>query len=773
MDIRLRQIVSKGAGIYFIVTDKSQVANIETEAKMRLIFINVEEGSVNTLFKFAKGDYAGLTAMFGKGTRSQEKRGNFSIQTCLDALRGGPIAVVNLRKFTDDDKAGIVGLSPNIQSPESKTVEYSNLFNQNGFWVPEAENIVEKFTDKHVLNFGNIGTGSRSIIVTKAKSVIELTAEGEKSLVSSTLDIDEFPALDFDMAVKDTFVDAYVFANDFSEAGVTTNKYYGHLFNNDGNVDVNRIAELVAIPESGFIGRYTGSMIPGLKSETDTEISIESVMNSAFFQTGVICSINDELFETDNKSLLDVFGTEWFDETGTLIAAPGDSDYLLSHVVPAALTTGAVVFPPTTALENSIPVVKNLITYPCEKVGNRSFIGSFEQGIRIGDYIHGTDGKIVEIENLEVISIEAETGFSWTKVKYTCNGNVNFKETVVGEVTTHSVIKANPFVVTGLVKPFKLSGYTLREGQFTDGSATKQAEILDLINSPSIVKGLKGTKGIRYIVDAFKSFVEPTYKYQLGILMNTLDENNKFVRAIINEPFLVDLQKSTNPLFKQQPGGVFDWSYVPAGGNKVYSSKLLTKFVTGAEKCFFFGPGNVVKRTTKPIAGLISNLFYQKTFAFDVLANETGVVDGIIELEGEIDDNERADCEKFRYNPIINITDGVYTIYGNLSGQYTKTAQQQIHNSELLAFVKENLLNLSKSEAFKKGNYDDYLRTETMAKNFMDSLALAGAIEANPIVICNASNNTREIAKNKIKLVHIEYTPIDALDKVVFDLQIN
>ena len=101
------------------------------------------------------------------------------------------------------------------------------------------------------------------------------------------------------------------------------------------------------------------------------------------------------------------------------------------------------------------------------------------------------------------------------------------------------------------------------------------------------------------------------------------------------------------------------------------------------------------------------------------------------------------------------------------------SALKQITNSELLAYVKETLYNLADNEAFRKGNYDDYLRLETQCKDVMSALVQAGAIEPNPVVICSEKNNTKDIRQQKIKLVHVEFTPVDTLDKVVFDLNIN
>ena len=774
MDAKLSQILSKAAGTYFIVTDSSQVATIEAESKMRLYFINTEKGQTNMLFKFAKGDTAGFISMFGRGTRLQEKRGNFSVSTCLEALSVGPISVINLRLYTSEDITGIIGMNPNITIGESTTVEYSKLFNTNGFWNQQAKNIPTLFAEPktQLLNFGNISNSNLTIIVTTATNadVLLLTTEGEKSLTNSILEIDEYPALDLNMLVKDTFVNVYVFNNTFG-ATSNTNQYYGQLFGNDGNIDLSNINKLIDIPEAGFQQKFTGSLIPNLISENSINISIDSLINQKNMSIGLIAYINDELFEIENKFLLDIKGYEFYEGSDTKI--PDTSNYMLSHVIPTILTKSSAVYPLVNVADNVIPTASNLITYGCEKVNEYSFNGSFEQGLRIGDFIQGANNKSVVITNIDIINLNKVIGIStFTEVKYTCSGLINFIETGIDPDITYSVVKENSFTKIGTVKPYSLISYKPRTTQFTDGTKEKQTEILNIINTLGITKGIKATTGIRYVVDCFKSFVEPNYKFQFGQLMVDLDDGNKFCRAILNEPFTEDLQNSTNPLFKDNFEGNFDWSYVPDGGNKTYSSILLQKFTTGAYMCFYFGPGNIVGSVTRPEAGLVSNLFYTKTLPFDVLANSTGYLDGITELESVIDDDDRVFCEKFGYNPIINFNGG-NTIYQNLTGQKANTSLKQIHNSELLCFIKESLYNLSKTEAFKKGNYEDYLRTETEASDFMTNLVLSGAIYPNIIVQCDAANNTLEIAKNKIKLVHIEYTAIDALDKVVFDLKIN
>ncbi len=769
MDIKLRQIVSKAAGTYFIVTDASQVTEIEAENKMRLLFINTEKGPVNSLFTFAKGDTVGFNSVFGNASRKKEKGGNFSHSTCLKSLSAGPIAVINLREFTSDDKSYVQGLNANRLTSGNGSVDYSTLFNTNAFWAPKKVNLESIASiEADLLQFANIGTNNPiTIIGVKSTKVSSLTSEGEEKLSTTKLEILDYPLLlaNPNLLVEDTFIDVYVFNNAFTTPN--TNQYFGHLFNASGEIELSRIDELIAIKEAGFVKVFTGSIIPNLKSEDDVEISIDSVINQLYMQYGLMCNINEDKFELTDTDILDFYGTNIYSaDDGTLVVLSGSGQTIYSHSGPLALTYSTVVYPPTVLSELTV-IQTNIVDYTAYdttlNTSNITFRGAFEQGLKIGDKLYGEDGPCI-IESMEIISTED----SWygteeyTLVEYTYSGVLKDEK----------IKKINSFVEYGSVKPSTLNTYVLRSEQLTDGTATRQNTILNMMNNPGIVKGIKGVSGLRYVVDCFKSFVEPSYKSQFGSLMVSLDEGNRFLRAIINEPFIEDLQNSSNPLFKQTPSGVFDFSYVAIGGNKTYSTKLLTKFATGSDMCFFFGPEDIVKTVNKGIAGQVSNLFYGKRYAFDVVANESGYIDGITELGYAIDDDERVSCEKFRYNPIIDL-DGALTIYGNNSGTAIKSAQQQIQNSELLAYIKESLYKQSKSEAFKPGNYDDYLRTETESKNFMEALALAGAIKPNPIVQCDANNNTTEISKQRIKLVHIEYTPTDSLEKVVFDLQIN
>ena len=631
MRFELREIASKAAGTYFIVTDNSSVLEIEQTSNLRLFFINSENGPVNTAVFFKQGATAGFEKIFGKRNRKQEKQGNYSIKSCLEALKTSSIFVVNLRKFEDKtDKSDIFGLSASNSEQETKSVPYTSLFNKDGLWKPESENIINSLTKKHYLNFGNIGSNNISVFVTVAKkSEYEtLTQEGEKTLSQTKLEIDEYPALvaDDSLKVKDTMVTVWVFDNQFDLATVTTNRYYGNLFNSTGLISTDDLDRLSKIPESGFNTKLTGSLIPNLKSEFGDEISINDVVNNKYGSTGLICSINTDLLELEsledrpviNHNLQDVYQDDFSLKTTGLY---------LSHRLQAITAQNfdgtqdlSSVVKSNTGLKINVKYLKdvNEITENTHKTLIKlTDFGAFELdfcssqiyknaenknklvlptvfGLKVGSTIlvKTTDGKSIWLTVQKLFEHQDVTKLNPSHIdqKYTTElGTYEFNGLIpdsVQKIVWYKGLKETNSLVTFT----NLKAYVKRNEQFTDGTATRQNEILDLMLSPSIKKGFKNLTGVRYLVDCFKSFIEVGYKYQFGELCYYLDkEANKFVRAIVNEPFIKDMTRSSNPIFKQSADDVFDLSYVATGGNEQLSTKFLTKFEKGGEMCYFFG----------------------------------------------------------------------------------------------------------------------------------------------------------------------------------------
>lgn len=895
MDIKLREIAANSAGTYFLLTDSTPVPETFSTGKLRLFFINTDKGPVNTVVLFKKGEKTSYQNIFGKRMRKQEKLGNYSIYNVLEALNTSDVAVMNLRKFEAIDRVGVSGISPNMTTPETNTTEYSNIFNKNGLWTIKSKNIVNSLDNTHYLNFSNVGKSNLSYFVVKSKTSDSLTAHGKLSLINSPLEIEEYPALDSDMLLKDTFVDVYIFNNTFANA--STNKFYGQYFNSGGLINFGDVDTLSSVVEAGFVKKITGSLLPNLKNEFDESISIDTLVNNNYAETGLVCYINDEVLEDETLAGLPILNTNlesYYKLDGSISNVGSNLSYRNQPVTPVLVNVDTPTVEQITDLSDNYLVTVSGEIHPDVEPGNNVY-SIFENNIRLGDKLLFTDTDTLKIKSVEVTGLEivatglpnssgnkerltktviTGTEVTTSTVKFTITPVSNATEYVIsrrtvdtglvtdntfvqistltdiatfGEFTDINLTNGNKyaylvtckgsgfitsystpkeFTVGGAsvgsdnttiqpttlpdepkssvtwsklllktngvvnaasytrqlnvidyknakVLPTVLTAYVPRQEQFLNGTPLRQNEILDVMLQTGIIKGLKNIDGLRYIVDCFKSYVESGYKYQFGQLTADLDKTNKFVRAFINEPFVEDLEKSTNPLFKDYPGGTFDFQqYLENGGNPTYSTVFLSKFIIGGENCFFFGSESDELENEYIVSGKVSNSFWNKTNPWDIVANTTGYFDSLAGIPFNPDKDERKSMEKFKWNPIIKTNKG-FTIYGNMTGQKTTTSLGQIHNSELLAYIKESLEQMSRDEAFKKGTYNEYLSTEVEYQSFMNELALIGAIQPNPIVICSAVNNTNEVQKQKIKLIHVEYGNINGIEKVVFDLKLT
>lgn len=894
MDIRLREIAANSAGTYFMLTDNSPVPEAFNTGKTRLFFINTDKGAVNTIVLFKKGEKTAFQNIFGKRMRKHEKLGNFSIYNVLEALNSSDVAVMNLRKFENVDKVGVSGLSPNQATPESKTTVYENIFNRNGLWTIKPKNITTNLSNEHYLNFANVGKNNLSYFVVKSTTIDSMTTYGNETLINTPLEIEDYPGIDENLLLKDTFVDVYIFDNTFENASL--NKNYGQYFNAGNLIEAKDIVNLVNLKESGFVKKITGSMIPNLKNEFGENISIDVLVNNSYAETGLICYINDDILEQETLGGLPIINTKmtgYYTENGTLGAVGTLLSYRGQTVTPFNIDLSAVKSAMIKDLSQEFLVKTTGDIFPTdEQYGNKVY-SLFENNIRTGDTLYFKDKDTSKIEAVEVTAIEMVEDTlpntdgnkerllkSEITVTEITPSTVKFNYSAVTNATTYKIsrrtegtglssdnvyveiaslntvetftdinlvtgnkyvylveassadtiksfsipkeITAGGLITTAVdnttivpadlpdapksltvwnklmmttsqpinadsylrqldivkydaakVLPTSLTAYIPRQEQFINGTAQRQREILDVMLEPGIIKGLKNFEGLRYIIDCFKSYVESGYKYQFGQLTIELAKTNKFVRAIVNEPFINDLEESSNPLFKDNPGGVFDIvKYLPTGGNPAYSTQFLSKSATGGENCFYYGSEVTLSGDEYIMSGKVSNLYVQKAYVWDILANTTGYIDNVAGIPFNPDNDERKAMEQFKWNPTIKTNKG-YTLYGNMTGQKVTTSLGQIHNSELLAYIMENLEKMSRDETFKKGTYDEFLTTEVEYQSFMNDLALVRAIQPNPIVICSALNNDAETLKQKIKVIHVEYYNINAIEKVVFDLKLN
>lgn len=1025
MEYHLQQIANAAAGVYFLVFDNSQIPSIPTTSRMRLVFINVPKGPVNSLVYIEKGDTAGFKSIFGDINRRDERNGNFSIRTCLWALENGPILVCNLRNFDDvKDRAGMIGLSTNCgeQNNPAQRVPYTQLFNTERLWWSDPKQLLKQDTASW-LNLCNVGSDDISVFVRKS------TAKGYDVSIKTWFDNlgREMPKyVNPSDYVSDTMVDIFIFKTNFGNNAVNVaNENYGYLFDENGlkptveqsGMTVDALEVLAGITDAQYVGRYTGSLIPGMIDTNGNSMQIQLAVNAATASTGLLSSFNEPEAEDlqdwepeydedgnqiflDNKSkrpfAIDLVGHSYINVTPTgdieltankikdvlgytkdiksgsvELDIPG-SKVTTKDVENADVITMDVYVPKGTTADSAfkfynldavnvayadwvvgrdgnlkrvtrstalgtktiingigtkeLPLMKDGEIYPTNDAGKYVYPlvpvtdGKIadkptELGIdpNAGASVRATeDGSIRETEDggTEIreaeadakvmffpvaegtafekdqyityvgpdfagkvtdesgtqVDVEVKSNTVWkvvgmsadgssVKVDYT-NGPVslafaaqtevqfdedtdmpldqvtqrpykveltperkaelnakygveyNFTLVECEDVVAISdiekladaeeieialdngktfklckvqITKVNPFFDDNYrLNAIVLSAYKIRKEQFTNGTNTRQSEILDIMNYPNIVKGLKNAKDYRprYLIDAFKSFIEPSYKYQFGVLAKELSEKSTiFCRAICNEAFIEDMMDSKNPYFRKTPQSNFSTEYVETGGNrKLPGTNTYEKSKDGDCYCFFFGPGLTVDHFGTPIvappAGVVSKAFidkYTQKFPYTIVANKTGILSGsnVTGVEIDLDQDDRAPLERVGYNPIIRELGMGIIIFGNNTAQYrVRSAMSKIHVSELIAFIQEQMLAIMKDYNFELNDYQNRLEIKKRADEVMSQILDNGGVLYYEN-ICDTSNNTLEIIENDMGILDTVIVPGHGMEKIV------
>lgn len=311
LQVQLQQIELMGAGVYQLIdSTNTQLPPIVSSSRLRMIPINVKNGPINSLVYFNQRDYQGLKNTFGDITRKDERQGNFSIRTCLQALENGPIAVINLRNFEADvDKSNYQALSTMLTNDQSewnqaspKEVQYTSLFSIDRLWSPRPDSLLEN-ADSGLFNIANIGTKSISVFIRKSQN------QGYRQTINKYYENLNRPVPEYvngeDLMVN-TIVEVFVFNTDFSDmAKNQSNENYGHFFDEKGLVQTyitstgkfDSLQLLTSITESGFVQKFEGSLIAGSVDVSKNPFYIEEIVNASALVTGLMLKVNDIKYE--------------------------------------------------------------------------------------------------------------------------------------------------------------------------------------------------------------------------------------------------------------------------------------------------------------------------------------------------------------------------------------------------------------------------------------------------------------------------------------------
>ena len=682
----------KSSGVYRFVFDKSEVTNTIPQT-MRLVVGYSEKGPFNTVM-YIKNE-SEFREIYGNPSKKLEKYGCFFHRLALQALAKEPILCLNLKDFSDETlKAISFDMINDAVLPAAKDIDVEKIFDASGLWTLSPEALFEAFDGtkdkvKKYITMSVTDTKKCSNTVFMRPSLVKGYDISLRDWYN-TYNNGEYPDYLEDVLstlVSDYMVDVYIFRGQFTKE-VATSPTFANYFTIKGddvyvkdyveNAFGEKIDALQALSEvegSGFITRYTGSLIPYFKGLDGSWMSIDLLVNSGVDRHNVMMYLDENMLEAGKDANNEDF-TAWninlggynaefgedFEELGSIGAHFGTCNacaYMYNvwkqdtnakyewktdeDSVFANFTYGVPaidVFDGLTPESDSTDFSKGLFTYAADEV---TYHSHSTMPISVGNNFIGENGLVTVIDiidnyksNIDTIEIKfsdkpkrVTTAGGLSIIRYNCKLTAHagstipaeaFSETVTNEEngsTTTKTTAATSFS-NDSHKGIYLVGYTYTNVKPASSSAAhKNAWInskLDVLKKKGLREALTNCADTdyRYIVDTFEAFPENGLRSRLSMLAK--DKGNALV--ISNFPAMNTFKKEKMGGYSDRYG--FNTKYIAQGHNRSKNTATnitMPSELNGASFIAFYTPLNFNDsglKVTVPSAALVSNNFMDK-----------------------------------------------------------------------------------------------------------------------------------------------------------------
>jgi len=302
----------KRPGIFIEEFDNSIISSPIVEGITNMVIGVSKKGPVNTPIRLTTtGD---LESIFGQMDRGLERKGSFFHRTIAKMLESSPVFAINLLN-TDDTLDLIEYKSLSASSGYVNDIEregpYRRFFDTTAFWKRDAESFMN-------LTKSNVGYSERAFSLTNLSDkyvtafVVKSARTGfDRTLLEYYGSIEKLPAyVNANDFASDYLVDVIVVSGDWSnyqELAIDTR--WSAYFNASGLVKT-QLRAFANDRNVTLLGYYEGlSLIPYFRDSNGTNIFIETTINRDTDRTGLFCSFNSDLVETDYyNGLLDLVG---------------------------------------------------------------------------------------------------------------------------------------------------------------------------------------------------------------------------------------------------------------------------------------------------------------------------------------------------------------------------------------------------------------------------------------------------------------------------------
>lgn len=694
----------KSSGVYRFVFDKSEVPG-QPPQTMRLVVGYSERGPFNTV-TYVKNE-GEFKEIYGNISKKLEKYGCFFHRLALQCLAKGPILCLNLKKFQPKDEThtspnaangyeavNIVSFDPSGENKvKIENTEVARIFNTSRLWTLDPEVLPEAY-----LKSGTTESTSKFITIAatdtlKNSDTVIIRPSTVKGYDITLRDwynnynegvYPDYAENYLDTLVSDYMVDVYIFRGQFTKEIASSETFCNYFeFDNTGKVYVkdfvtdafdekrDALELLSRVDGSGFITRYTGSLIPYFKNTDGSWMSIDLLVNGGTAIHNVMMFLDESYLEEQEDGLKSINLGGYFDEAASfdtlgVIANKyygtdehaaymfniwncnsTTGEWSLSNLSGNNFTYGDVAVDIYAGIKGSDTEGSStgLFTY---SEGDVSVCAAKSININVGDRFFSKNGlaTCVRVEPAGKIKNIDCNRFFFTSIPTIFNEKgdnpvpgiegafiVRYNSKLTAHATTKgSMIEEDTSVTRAEEgKTYKLAeydnashgvdlylkGYTYLNPKPAGSSAREKCNWinnqLDVLKNKGLREALTNSTDTdyRYIVDTFEAFIETGLRDKLASLAR--DKQNAFV--ISNFPSIKTFAKSDA---FTDAYGVFNTKYIAAGYNKAKNAVDMISLPTeanGAAYIAFFTPlkfNDAGLKINVPSAALVSNNFMDK-----------------------------------------------------------------------------------------------------------------------------------------------------------------
>ncbi len=738
----------KSSGIYRFTFDKSELPG-GTLQTARLVVGYSEKGPFNTVVYIKNASQFKET--YGGISKKLERYGDFFHRTALQCLTKEPIYCLNLKPFKDE-KVGCIKFNVSDTAITTSTAEVEDIFDRSRFWTLDPEKLD---ADGKYISICATDTSKCTNTVFMRPSDVRLGNGLNITLREwyNTYNGGEYP--DYLSTVLDTtfvddyIMDVYVFRGKFTDDMKTTT--FNAYFNADGTLkDTVTLAagkpkdtlELLAANESsGFIAKYTGSVIPYFKNTDGSYYSIDLKFNDDNSVHQMMMHLNEDYLSDDTIAGISLRGTLTGDVASAVL--PGNTAAAKVSLTEAKeadnwnLTGGdswAKDCITKYVFKNALTCKDNIITYSATDIP-----------IKKGDYFLAAKG-LVKVTDITTTDTATTITFTGHPAITSSNTIIKFK----GKYTTLNSL-------TGIV----LDGYTYT-GMVPAKDKAWITGCLATLNDGGLYEALTNGTDVdyRYIVDTFEG-VPGQSRSELSLLAK--DKGNAFV--ISNFP---SIKSFTNKHANFKVANVSMYHTLPGDDE-------------GASFIAFYTPIKITDndiKSTIPVAGLVSNLFMDKYTSrqpyYIVAGPNYGVISvtGLVGPEYNFTRDDLDVLEPYGVNALIyKPTRGTFINSNQTAKQSPVTALSKINVRELVIYLQDTIADMLQG-------YQWELNTSTLRDNIKAKAdAICEKIMSNGGLydyenVCDSSNNTDEVIDNEMVVLSTSIEPAKGAGKMVHELTI-